>query len=110
MPNVKIFIDEGLYAERKEQIKDMLPSLRETLCETLSVGAAACQLAVIPVLGLPDQPLANLEFQYLGTESRTPDFIRGLCIQYRDILEGVLGCVPAVRATPLDVNTYVAVK
>ena len=110
MPNVKIFVDEKVHADRAGDIRDMLLPLRDLLCETLSVPVAACQLAVIPVMGLEDQPLINMEYQYLATPDRTPGMIRTCSTAYRAFITERLGHVPAVRSTPLDPATYVALK
>ncbi len=110
MPNVKIFVDQALLDSRREVIAAALPRLRDALCAQLGVTPAACQLAVLPVMGLPDQPLANMEYQYLATPERTPDMIRAASAHFRALLTDPLGCVPAVRATPLDPATYVALK
>ena len=110
MPNVKIFVDEDLYAARSDQIRAILPVLRDALCAQLGVPPAACQLAVLPVMGLPDQHLANMEYQYLATPSRTPDAIRAASAHFRSLMTEALGCALAVRATPLDPETYVALK
>jgi hypothetical protein len=110
MPNVKIFVDEDLYAARRTEIRAALQPLRAALCAQLGVTPAACQLAVLPVMGLPDQPLANMEYQYLATPARTPDAIRAASAHFSALLTEALGCALAVRATPLDPETYVALK
>lgn len=110
MPNVKIFVDEGVYADRKEALRAALPKLRDTICAELSVPVAACQLAVIPVLGIEAQPVANMEIQYLAKEDRTPEMIAAACAAFRPVVELAVGAVPAIRATPLDPATYMALK
>jgi hypothetical protein len=75
MPNVKIFVDEAVYADRKDALRAALPKLRDTICVELSVPVAACQLAIIPVMGMEGQPAANMELQYLATQDRTPAVI-----------------------------------
>jgi hypothetical protein len=79
-------------------------------CHELAVPTSACQLAIIGVIGLPDQPQANMEFQYLATSERTPERIRQVCSAFRDLLTAAMGVTTAVRATPLDPLTYVALK
>lgn len=110
MPNVKIFVDETLFKDRKDAIRAVLVPLREAMCAALNVPPSACQLAVIPVLGLMDQPQANIEIQYLGTAARTPEVITGACEILQEVVAAALGMAPAVRATPLDPETYVALK
>ena len=110
MPNVKIFVDQTVFEQRGSAIKAMLPLLRESLCTELSVPIAACQLAVLPVLGMPDQPQVNMEVQYLGTAERTPEMIHAACKVFSDVIAPAVESMPAIRATPLDPATYVALK
>ena len=110
MPNLKLFVDERIHDAKKDALRAMLPTLRSAVCEQLSVQVSACQLAVIPVMGLDEQPLANLELQYLAKPDRTPDMIRAACTVFSGLVQDALGSVPAVRATPLDPVTYVALK
>ena len=110
MPNVKIYVDEPTYQDRKDALQALLPPLRDAICEQLKVPVAACQLAVIPVIGMAGQPVANFEVQYLGTPERTRDVITQACTVFRELVAGAVGAVPAVRATPLDPETYVALK
>jgi hypothetical protein len=110
MPNMKLFVDKDLLSRREAEIAAMLAPLRDLACRELAVPASACQLAVIGVIGLPDQPLANLEFQYLATPARTPARIGEVCAAFRAFLVQPLDTSPAIRATPLDPATYVALK
>lgn len=110
MPNIKLFVDQDLLAARNTEIRALLGPLRDVACLELSVPASACQLAVIGVMGLDDQPLANMEFQYLATPERTPEKIHQVCARFQDFLIASLGVKAAIRATPLDKATYVALK
>lgn len=107
---MKPFVDQDLLAARQTEISAQLAPLRDLACRELCVPASACQLAVVSVIGLPDQPLANLEFQYLALPERTPEKICQVCAVFRDFLAPLLGSAPAVRATPLDLASYVALK
>lgn len=110
MPNVKIFVNQTVFETRRTEIDSMLSKLRDSLCVELSVPVSACQLAVIPVLGMLDQPQANMEIQYLGNAERTPEMITVACKVFSEIIAPAVGSLPAVRATSLDPNTYVALK
>lgn len=110
MPNIKLFVDQALLATRDGEIRAALGPLRDLACRELSVPASACQLAVIGVIGLQDQPLANMEFQYLALPERTPEKIHQVCAVFQDFLFAPLGLKAAIRATPLDRATYVALK
>jgi hypothetical protein len=110
MPNMKLFVDQDLLGERGAAIAAMLAPLRDLACHELRVPASACQLAVIGVIGLKDQPLASMEFQYLATAERTPERIGEVCAAFRSFLAASMGITPAIRSTPLDPATYVALK
>lgn len=110
MPNVKIYIDEHLFAAHKAVIVAALEPLRCLLCAELNVAPSACHIVIQSVTGLADQPLVSIEFQYLANPDRTPERIRSASVAFRDLLTGPLGCSPAIRATPIDPATYVALK
>ena len=110
MPNVKIFVDDAVFDELRDALAAALLPLREAICAQLSVPVVACQLAVIPVMGIEGQPIVNMEIQYLAKAERTPAVIEAACTVFRAVIEGFIGSTPAVRATPLDPDTYVALK
>ena len=110
MPNIKIFVDETVFAARRDALRSTLGPLRESVCTELAVKPEACQIAVIPVMGAEGQALANMELQYIARPERTPERIRAACTVFRALLEGAIGTLPEVRATPLDPSTYVALK
>lgn len=110
MPNVKLFVDETLYAERRAALRDALEPLRETLCQHLEVGPEACQIAVLPVLGLPDQPPINVEIHLMPASHRTRERLFALAEALRTHLREATGGRTAVRIGALDPATYVALK
>lgn len=110
MPNVKIYIDEACYDAVRPAVLDLLPDLRATLCQGLEVTPAACQFAVLPVLGLPDQPRINAEMHLMPRPSRTRDRLEQVAAGMRDSLSRVSGMTVAVRIALLDAATYVALK
>lgn len=110
MPNVKIYVDQSIYDDREESLRELLPKLRVAVSEGLNAKVSACQFAVIPVMGLPDQPVANLEIYYVSTAARTKDMVTAACETLRDLLAEVVGGQVAVRATPIIPETYVALK
>lgn len=110
MPNIKLFVDHSLLATRDADIRALLLPLRNLACRELTVPPSACQLAVIGVIGLPDQPLVNMEFQYLAKPERTLDLIEEVCAAFRAYLAASLDTHPAVRASCLDPAKYVAIK
>ena len=110
MPNVKIHIEEAVLAPCKAALVADLPGLRDLLCNELSVGPAACQLAVLPVLGLPDQPPVNVELAILPRPDRSREKLLALAGLIRARLEPLTGAPVAVRISQLDGASYVALK
>ncbi|WP_114964809.1 hypothetical protein [Alkalilacustris brevis] len=110
MPNLKIYVDEKLMPERREAIAESLKAVREAMCDKLEVEPSACQIAVVPVLALPDQPGANVEISMLPRPARTPERLSELGEQLRDLVGGAAGVPVAVRAWTVDAEKYVSVK
>lgn len=110
MPNVKIYVDETVFPSLKPEIGKLLPALRSVLCDDLAVDISACQLAVMPVLGLSDQPLINAELAILPRPERTQSVVRSVAERVRKMLEEISGQRVAVRVSALDPVTYFALK
>ncbi|NEX46644.1 hypothetical protein [Pseudotabrizicola algicola] len=110
MPNVKLYIDQSQYGAVGPQVEALLPDLREMLCTALSVGHAACQIAVIPVAGLHDQPQINAELHVLPRAERTPALLRQMALDLRTRLNAATGLEVAVRIASLDPETYITLK
>lgn len=110
MPNVKIYVDERVRAAAAPGLSGILPDLRAMLCEALGVDVAACQLAVIAVTGLPDQPPINAELAIMPRADRTRERITATAEAVRAIVGGATGQRVAVRVMMLDAATYVALK
>lgn len=110
MPNIKLYVENRLWTARAATITDRLPPLRELLCRELSVPPSACQLAVLPVHGLPDQPPVNAELSILPTPERTRERLLRLAEGIRMLLGEATGETTAVRISTLDPVTYVALK
>ena len=110
MPNVKIFIDEAQYGAARDGLAAFLPDMRTSLCSSLSVGNEAFQLAIIPVLGMPDQPQINVELFLLERPDRTRAMVTEVAGQLREHIGHATGQSVAVRIAMLDPETYVALK
>lgn len=110
MPNVKIHIEEAVFLACKTTLIADLPGLRDLLCHTLGVEHAACQLAILPVYGLPDQPLVNVELSILPKPDRTREKLLALAGAIRVRLEPLTAAPVAVRISQLDSVSYVALK
>lgn len=110
MPNIKIFVDETEYSALRRDLPALLTGLRDLLCAAFAVDARACQLAVIPVLGLPDQPAINVELNILPRPERTRAAITAAATHLRDAIGTATGRHVAVRIALLDAEGYVALK
>lgn len=111
MPNLKIYVDQTVWTERQEALVDALAPLRAMLCERLDVEISACQLALLPVHGLEDQPLVNAEIFVLPRPERTREMLEAVCRTLRDRLtEAGGGARTAVRCNGLDPQSYFAVR
>ncbi|MFT3975205.1 MAG: hypothetical protein QM699_17715 [Amaricoccus sp.] len=110
MPNVKIFVDETQYPALRSDLAALLPGLRDQLCGDFAVDRSACQFAVIPVLGLPDQPPVNVELNILSGPERTREVVAAAAARLRETIGAATGRHIAVRIAQLDPEGYVALK
>ncbi len=110
MPNVKIFVDEGIYPGCRDALGEALGPMRQLLCRELKVEVAACQVAVMPVLGMDDLPRVNVEMQLLPQPERTRELIMSVCTAVRALIGEATDRHTAVRVSFLDPQTYVALK
>lgn len=110
MPNVKIYVDERHSTAVAPKLTAALPGLRALLCGRLAVEASACQIAVLSVLGLEDQPQVNAELLILPRPERTAERIRAVAEDVRAHLGAVTGLHVAVRIAMLNPATYQALK
>lgn len=111
MPNVKLFVDDTLWPQRAEALRARLAPMRALLCHALEVPVAACQLAIVPVWGMEDQPNLNIELSLLPRPDRTRSKLEGLGGELRALFAPAVGDARvAVRFSALDPETYVALK
>ena len=110
MPNLKIYVDEGLYPTCKDRLASALEPIRTRLCADLDVPPNACQFAVMTVLAMPDLPRVGVEMFILPRPDRTREKITAVCTTLQAMVEAATGTHVAVRAGQLDPATYVALK
>lgn len=110
MPNLKIYVDETLYPGLHDALAGALAPARALLCEALGVEVPACQLAVMPVIAMPDLPPINAEMMILPREDRTTARMTEVAQALRALLGAATGRHVAVRVAFLDPATYVALK
>lgn len=110
MPNVKIFADERVFKSQEDALRAAMVGLRDLLCAELDVGVEACQLALLPVIGLEGQPAVNVEMLILPRPERDGATIRLVAGKVQDMLTKASESHTAVRLSMLDPETYVALK
>ena len=110
MPNVKIFVDDGLYPALREPLAQALGPIRDMLCAELAVDVPACQFAVLAVGGMPGQPPVNVEMAILPRPERTRDRLMTVSTRLREMVGSATATHVAVRVTSLDPVTYIALK
>jgi hypothetical protein len=110
MPNVKIYVDEMIYAACRDRLSAALGPILDMLCSDLTVDRPACQIAVMPVLAMPDLPPVNVEVQIMPRPERTRDVLLAVCARLREIVGTATGSHVAIRVTTLDPETYIALK
>ena len=110
MPNVKIYVDEVIYPLCRDRLPAALAAVLIMLCHDLTVDRPACQIAVIPVLAMPDLPPVNVEMQIMPRSERTRAVLLGVCAKLRDMVGAATGTHVAIRVTTLDPETYIALK
>ncbi len=110
MPNVKIYVDDGLYPVLRAPLLKALGPIRDMLAAELAVELPAFQFAVMPVAAMPDLPRVNVEMAILPRPERTPELILAVCGKLRAMVEAATGTHVAVRSSALDPESYIALK
>jgi len=110
LPNLKIFMDETAYCQHRKAMIQALEPLRDSICLHLGVPRSACQLAIIPVAAMADQPTINVEIQILPSADRSRTQIEAFGSQVIDILFSKTGVPIAFRCMQHDPSTYVTLK
>ena len=110
MPNIKIYVDEAIYPTCRDRLAAALGPSVDMLCRELTVDRSACQIAVMPVLALPDLPPVNVEMQIMPRPDRTREALLDVCAKLRDMIGAATGTHVAIRVTLLDPETYIALK
>lgn len=110
MPLLKVYVDALLWSERGEVMRKSLTEIHSYLCETFKVDASVCQILVIPLHGLPNQPLIAAEIQFMSKSERTRELILSAGDQLRRMLGGDWSESVVIRITQLDPERYIAIK
>lgn len=110
MPNLKIYVSDALWHEKSADLIASLEPVRGLLCDGFRVDPEACQIAILPVRGLLDQPQVAVEIHIMPRLERTRDAIRTVARNLQDLLHEASGTHVAVRVSLLDPVTYVVLK
>lgn len=106
VPNVKVYVDEGVLPAVQDRSDTVLVGLRRFLCEALGVTEAACHIVLIGVKSLPGQTPVNVELVLLRRQDRTGDTMTAFCSRLRDLMTEWLGCQTAIRCTLMETDLY----
>ena len=110
MPNIKIYAEEALFQQHRAALCAALEPIRDSMIRHLGVSHRACQLAILPVIGLPDPPALNAEVQILPAPARTRAGIEVMGQEIRQILHTATGQDAAFRCQQHDPATYVVLR
>lgn len=110
MPNVKIYVNDVIFPDCRDRLLAALGPILDMLCHDLNVDRPACQIAVMPVLAMPDLPQVNVEIQIMPRPERTRVAMLAVCAKLRDMVGAAAGTHVAIRVTTLDPETYIALK
>lgn len=110
MPNLKIYVDDTLFPAVRDRLEAALEPARSLLCGALGVDVPACQMAVMPVVAMPDLPRVNAEMAILPREDRTRSRVTEVARRLQTMLAEATGSHVAVRVWFLEPETYIALK
>lgn len=110
MPNLKIHVSDAVWHDKGDALTALLGPIRDMLCDEFRVGPEACQLAIIPIYGLSDQPPVAVEIQIMPRPERDRAQIMAASQKLQALLSDTSATHVAVRVSSLDPVTYVALK
>lgn len=110
MPNVKLYVDEGMLRDRPEAIEALLPLARDLICAGLGVTVEACHIVVLGVRSPPGQTLVNIELCLLHKPGRTRDVMERFCGELRDLAARALGAPAAIRCSLAEPESYIVIR
>ncbi|CAN7658130.1 hypothetical protein [Pararhizobium sp. LjRoot238] len=110
MPNIKIYLDQGLPEDTQLCVRENLTPLREIVCRMLKVENSACQFAIVPAYVMADQSAVNIEIAILPKPERTRPMLSALAEEIQLLMANVIEGRVAVRLSILDPATYISLK
>lgn len=110
MPHLKLYLDDRHLPRQRDGLADLLHDLRAILCRALSEPPGACQLSVLPVIGLAGQAECCLELTYPPKESLTPETLRALAGQLQTTVIAATGLRATIWLKALDPQGDLALR
>ena len=110
MPNIKIYVNESVLTVLKPELIAALEPLREMIIGHLDVPKSACQVAIVSILGLQDEPALNVEMHIMPGQKRTRKSLEALGAAIQGMLNEATGSKIAFRCAQLDPETYVILR
>lgn len=110
MPNLKLYFDDTDSPQDSTRLQALLVPLRDLLCQSLNATPEACQIALVPVRGVPNQPAVNAELTILQHPDRTPERLRSVAAELRGAIDAAVGLHTAVRISIENPTSYVTLK
>ncbi|NBE06960.1 hypothetical protein [Paragemmobacter ruber] len=110
MPNVKLYVDDGVFRDRPSTVDALLPRLRDLICSGLGVTTEACHIVALVVRSLPGQTPVNIELCLLHKPGRTRAALELLCGDLRDLAARALDAPAAVRCTLAEPENYIVIR
>jgi|GEM_PF-604633 len=110
MPNVKLYLDEGVLHDRQGDVDALLPRMRDLICAGLGVTAEACHIVVLGVRSPSGQTPVNIEICLLKKPGRTRAAVELFCSDLRDLAARAVGVPAAIRCTLAEPEDYIVIR
>lgn len=110
MPNVKLYVDEGVLRERPASVEALLPRACDLVCAALGVTVEACHIVVLGVRSLPGQTPVNIELCLLQKPGRSRAVMERFCAELRDLAARALDAPAAIRCTLAEPDSYIVIR
>lgn len=110
MPNVKLYVDEGVLRDRPGSVEALLPSARDLICAGLGVTVEACHIVVLGVRSPPGQTPVNIELCLLHKPGRSRAVMERFCGELRDLAARALDAPAAIRCTLAEPDSYIVIR
>lgn len=110
MPNVKIYIDEGLLRQAQTRVDALVLRLRDLLTSGLGVAVGACHIVILGVRSLAGQTPVNIELCLLQKPGRTKAMVEQVCNDMRILAAQMLEAPAAIRCTLAHPETYIVIR